>query len=92
MGSKVNIIQTSFIKKLSLCIYKTNINAQKIDNNKLETFRMVITSFSIDNKDGKSCFFEDTFLLADISIDISFGMLFLTLSNIEINFNNEELK
>lgn len=36
--------------------------------------------------------FKKTFLLADISIDITFGMLFLTLSNAKINSNNQELK
>lgn len=42
----------------------------------------------MDDKDEKSCFFEETFLLADIGMDIIFGMSFLILGNIEINFNN----
>ena len=36
----------------------------------------------------RSCFFEDTFLLADIRIDIVLKILFFTLSNIEIDFVN----
>lgn len=43
---------------------------------------MVIVFFLVDNKDKKSCFFEETFLLADISIAIAFGMFFLILSNV----------
>lgn len=46
----------------------------------------------MDNKDKKFCFFEEIFLLADISMDISFEMPFLSLSNFEINFNNWELR
>lgn len=38
--------------------------------------------FSVDDKDRKSWFFEKTFLLANISIDVTFGILFLTNSNL----------
>lgn len=53
---------------------------------------MVITSFSINNKDEMSSFFEKTFLLADISMNIAFRMIFLTLSNIKVNFTKQKLK
>ena len=49
---------------------------------------MVIASFSIKDKEEKSRFFEETFLLADISIDIALGIPFFTLSNVEIDFVN----
>lgn len=42
----------------------------------------------MDNKDRKSQFFEKAFLLADISIDATFRMFFLTLSNAKVNFTN----
>lgn len=71
LSSEVNAIQPSFIKKLGFCIYKANIDAQKINSSRQKTFRMVIASFQIDNKDKKSCFFKLTFLLADISINIA---------------------
>ena len=38
------------------------------------------------DKERMSCFFEKTFLLADISMDITLCMPFPSLSNIEINF------
>lgn len=38
------------------------------------------------NKIRKSLFFKETFLLTDINISIVFGILFLTLNNIKINF------
>lgn len=53
---------------------------------------MIITSFQLDDKDRESYFFEETFLLADISMDITFGILSLILGNVKINFNNQELK
>lgn len=71
---------------------KIDIGIQKDDGNQMETFGIVIASFSMDNKDGKFCFFEKTFLLVDISIDILFRMTFLILSNVQIEFNNWELE
>lgn len=34
-NSKVNAMKPGFARKLGFCIYKTNIDAQKIDNNRL---------------------------------------------------------
>lgn len=45
-------------------------------------FGMVIASFLVDDKNRKSHFFEKTFLLADINMNIVFGISFLTLSNV----------
>lgn len=53
---------------------------------------MVIISFLVDDINKKSSFFEKNFLLADISIDIALGILFLTLNNVKVNFNNYELR
>lgn len=64
------------------------MDTQKIDNYRLKTCEIVIVFFSIDNKNRKSCFFEKTFLLTDISIYITFEIAFLIMSNIKINFNN----
>lgn len=88
LGSKINTMQSSFVRKLGLGICKTDVGAQKIDNRGLQTFKMVIALFQIDEKDKKSRFFEETFILADISINITFGIFFLTLNNVKIDFNN----
>lgn len=53
---------------------------------------MVIASSSIDEKDRNSRFFKEIFLLADISMYVAFGMSFLTLSNVQIDFNDRELR
>lgn len=53
---------------------------------------MVIAFFLIENKDGKSCFFEETFLLTDINMDVAFTIFFFTLSNVKVNFTDLELR
>lgn len=53
---------------------------------------MVIISFFIDGKDRKSHFFEETFLLVDFSMEVICKILFLTLSNVQIDFNDWELR
>lgn len=59
-----------------------------IDWSKPESYKLVITLFEVDDKDGNSRFFEKTFLLINISIDIIFVMFFFTLSNVKVDFNN----
>lgn len=68
------------------------MSVQKIDNSRLEIYKMVIVLFEINDKDKKTRFFEKTFLLADISIDVAFKVLFLSLTNVEVNFNNRQLR
>lgn len=52
---------------------------------------MVIDFFLRDNKYGKSLFFEETFILADISIDIALRISFFTLSDVKVNFINYKI-
>lgn len=52
------MIQTSFAEKFGLHINKTNIDAQKIDNNRLKMFRIVIASILVYDTDKKSRFFK----------------------------------
>lgn len=91
-GSKINVMQLCFVGKLGLYFHKIDNSAQKINNDRLETFGMIIVSFLMKNKNKRFRFFEEIFLLADISINVAFGMLSLTLSNVEVNFTNWELR
>ena len=84
--SKVNVINQAFAQQLGLKIYKTNIEAQKIDGITLETYEMVVSFFSVLDKDEKKRFFEESFLLTDVSPDIMLRMPFLTMSNVDIDF------
>ncbi len=89
--SKVNIMSQAFVQQLGLKIRKTNVGAQKIDGTTLETYGMVVSTFSMSNKDGRERFFEESYLLADIKPDIVLEMLFLTMSNADIDFQARDL-
>ena len=47
-------------------------------------FEMVLASFQVENKLKKARFFQKTFLLADINVEMILGMPFLTISNADI--------
>ena len=47
---------------------------------------MVVSIFSMSNKDDKERFFEESFLLADVKLKIVMGMLFQTMSNADVDF------
>ena len=51
----------------------------------LDIYKIVIAAFSITNKANQVKFFEKTFLLANISLKVIFGMLFLILSNADVD-------
>ena len=57
LGSEVNAITLAYILKLGLQFYCTNFGAQKIDGSTLETFGMVLASFQMEDKLGKTRFF-----------------------------------
>ncbi len=53
---------------------------------------MVVSTFSVSDKDGRERFFEESFLLADVSPDIVLGMIFLTISNADVDFQAWDLQ
>ena len=63
---------------------KTNSDTQKIDNSLLKTPAILITTFQVLNKLGQSWFFLKTCLLYDISIQVIYGMAFLTFGNANV--------
>ena len=91
MGSKVNAMASAYIKKLGFRTRKTDVKAQKIDGSSLRTFRMVIAGFQIEDKLGRARFFQESFLLADTSMEVILRMPFLTLSNADIQFTEKKL-
>ena len=56
--------------KLGLSTQPTNVGAQKIDGSALKTYVMTIAGFSIQDKSRRALFFEETFLLADTSMEV----------------------
>ncbi len=53
---------------------------------------MVVSTFSVSDKDERKRFFEESFLLVDVRPNIVFGMLFLTISNADIDFQARDLQ
>ncbi len=47
---------------------------------------MIVSTFSVLNKNGKERFFEESFLLADVRPEIVLEMPFLIMSNAQVNF------
>ncbi len=90
--SKVNAISQAFIQQLSLKICKTNVRAQKIDGTTLETYGMIVSTFSMSDKDGRERFFEKSFLLTDVKSDLVLGMPLLTMSNADVDFQTRDLQ
>ena len=90
-SSEVNAITLAYAKQISLRTQKTDLRAQKIDGSLLATYGMVIAAFQVKNKLGRARFFQETFLLADPSIEVVLKMPFLTLSNVDIQFAEKEL-
>ena len=90
--SEVNAIHPSFVKQLGLFIRPTDIGAQKIDGTTLKTHEMVVAVFSVEDKANQIKFFEETFLVANVSPKVVFGMLFLNLSGADVDFSGWELR
>ncbi len=52
---------------------------------------MVVSIFSVSDKDGRERFFEESFLLADVKPNIILGMPFQTTSNADVDFQVRDL-
>ena len=74
----------AYISRLGLQVHRTNVGAQKIDGSTLQIFGMVLANFQVEDKLERTQFFKETFLLADISVEIVLGIHFLTLSNADV--------
>lgn len=49
-------------------------------------YGIVVSTFSVLDKDGKVRFSKKSFLLTNVKLDVVFEMHFLTMSNIDIDF------
>ena len=85
-NNKVNAMIPGYVSKLGPKIRFTNVKTQKIDGSTFKTFELVLASFQVEDKFERPWFFEKTFLLANLYIEIVLKMLFLTLSNANIKF------
>ena len=91
-GSEVNAIHPTFAKQLGLPIRPTDVGAQKIDGTTLDTYGMVVAAFSVEDKANQVRFFEETFLVANVSPEVVLGMPFFILSDADDGFSSWELR
>ena len=90
-GSEVNAIHSAYGTKLDLRARKIDVGAQKIDGSHLDTFEMIIADCSVKDKLERVRFFQKTFLVANIGLEVVLMMFFLTLSKANIRFAEREL-
>ena len=69
-----------------------DVGAQKINGTILDTFGMVVIAFSVMDNANRVRFFEETFLVTNVSSEVVLGMPFLTLSGADIKFLGRELQ
>ena len=91
-GSRINAIHPTFAWELGLLIIPTDIKAQKINGTTLDIYGIVVAAFSVTDKANWVGFFEETFLVVNISPEIVFEMLFFTWSGANIDFLSRELR
>ena len=86
LSSKVNVVHPAFAKELGFFIRLTDVGVQKINGTILNVYRIVVASFLVKNKANQVRFFENTFLVANVSPEIVLGMSSLTLSSVNVDF------
>ena len=92
LDSEVIIMHPIFAERLGSVVRTTNVGAQKIDGTTLKTYEIVVAAFSVADQANRVRIFGETFLVANVSPDVVFEMLFLTLSNANVNFSKKELQ
>ena len=57
----------------------------------LDSYKMVVAAFSVVDKANRVRFFKKTFVVANVSPEVVLGMLFLTLSEVDVDFSRQKL-
>lgn len=84
LSSKFNAKTLTYAAKLGLKVCLTDIRAQKINSSTFETFEIELASFRVENNFNKPWFFQKSFLLANINVDVVLEMFFVSFSNANI--------
>lgn len=70
--------------KLGLKVYHTNVRAQKINNSIFETFEIVLANFQVKDKQNRTQYLQNMFLLNNINMEMILKMTFFTFNNANI--------
>ena len=57
----------------------------------MKIYDIVIAGFQVQDKFRKARFFQETFLVADTSVEVVLGMPFLAFNKVEVDFKEKEL-
>lgn len=76
----------TFAFQLGLKTKKIYIRAQKSDDINLKTYKMIISTLLMLDKNNKNMLLEKRFLFVDVKLDMIFSILFYILNNTDINF------
>ena len=68
-----------------------DVEVQKINGTMLDTYGIVVAAFLVTDKVNRVRFFEETFLVANIHLKVVFRILFLILSDVDVDFLGREL-
>ena len=90
--SEVNAIHPTFVKELGLFIRPTDFGAKRINSSMLDTYGIVVAVFLVTDKANWVRFFEEIFLVTNVSPKVVLGMLFLTLSGADVDFLDRDLQ
>ena len=91
LRSEVNTIYLIFVKQLGFSIKPIDIEVQKINDNTLNTYGIVVAAFWVTNKANQVKFCEKTFLIVNVSLEVILEIYFLSLSSANIEFLDREL-
>lgn len=91
LSSKINAMTLAFVLKLNFGVYYIDIRAPKIPGYISKTFKIVFASYQVKKKLGHIQYFQKTFLLNDISIEIMLKMTFLVFSSVKIPFVEKKI-
>ena len=56
----------------------------------LDNYKIVVIAFLVLDKANQVRFFEETFLVANVSLEVVFGMLFFILNGANVDFSGHE--
>lgn len=83
---EINGMTMAYTTKFDFIIWKISVGTLKINSSLLKTYNMILTSFLLHDSLERIWFFEETFLLADTSMEVVLKILFLSLSNTDVEF------
>lgn len=79
------MITPAYIAQIRLAVKFINVGAKTINDFLLKTHKIVFAKFLVQDKRSLDQFFEKTFLLVDISIEVVLGMPFFSLGNTDFD-------